>query len=61
MARSSLRGRGVSAALVALQTRVRFRRNPDGTWSLDIEKKAASDGLLKSVADLARKLLLPKP
>jgi hypothetical protein len=35
------------AALVVLQTRVRFERGKDGKCSLIVEKKAASDALLK--------------
>jgi len=38
----------VAAALVVLQTRVKFDRDKEGRWSLRIEKHAASDSLLKS-------------
>jgi len=44
----------VVAALVALQTHVRFERDKDGRWSIKIEKKSTSDALLKP---LVQKLL----
>jgi len=47
----------VAAALVVLQTRVRFERDKKGGWSVVVYKKGASDGLLKAVVSLARKLL----
>jgi hypothetical protein len=40
----------VTAALVVLQTHVRIERDKEGKWSFLLEKKAASDGLLKAVA-----------
>jgi len=48
-----------TAVLIVLQTHVRFQRDAQGKWTLTIEKKPASDSLLK---DLAQKLLayLPK-
>lgn len=41
----------LTAALVALQTRVKFSRDKDGKFTLLIEKAAASDGLLKALAE----------
>jgi hypothetical protein len=47
-----------TAVLFALQTRVRFERDKQGTWSLTIEKKPTSDALLKG---LVQKLLSFSP
>ncbi len=44
----------VTAALVILQTHVKFERDKKGKWSLKVERKAASDSLLKP---LVQKLL----
>jgi hypothetical protein len=44
----------VTAAVVALQTRVQFERGEDGRWSVKVDKKAASDPLVKG---LVQKLL----
>jgi hypothetical protein len=38
-----------AAVLVVLQTHVRFERTRDGKWSLKIEKKPASEALLKGL------------
>jgi hypothetical protein len=38
-----------TAALLVLQTRIKFRRDHTGKWSFEIEKKAASDGAVKLV------------
>lgn len=38
-----------AAVLVVLQMHVRFERTSDGKWRLKIEKKAASDALLKGL------------
>jgi hypothetical protein len=40
-----------AAALLVLQTRVKFKRNQTGEWSLEIEKKPSSDGVLRLFAD----------
>lgn len=40
-----------AAALLVLQTRVKFKRTPAGKWSLEIEKKASSEGALKRLAE----------
>jgi hypothetical protein len=42
------------AALVILQTHVRFERDKDGRWSLKVEKKPTAEALLKP---LVQKLL----
>jgi hypothetical protein len=36
-----------TAALMVLQTRVKFKRNHTGKWSFEADKKALSDGTLK--------------
>ena len=36
-----------TAALLALQTRVKFKRDHTGKWSLELDKKSASDSTLK--------------
>ncbi len=36
-----------TAALLALQTRIQFKRDQNSKWSLVIDKKAASDAFLK--------------
>lgn len=41
----------VTAVLVVLQTHVKFERDKDGRLSLKIEKKPASEGLLKSLVE----------
>jgi hypothetical protein len=41
----------MTAALLVLQTRVKFKRNQTGEWSLEIEKKSSSDSILKLFAD----------
>ena len=37
------------AVLIVLQTHVKFERNADGKWSLQVEKKPTSDGLVKGL------------
>jgi len=39
-----------TAALIALQTRIKIQRDKKGRWQFELDKKAASDGLLKSLA-----------
>lgn len=39
----------ITGALVVLQTHVRIERDKKGKWSFLMEKKAASDGVLKAV------------
>jgi hypothetical protein len=36
-----------AAAILALQTRVKWKRDNTGKWSIEIEKKSASDAALK--------------
>lgn len=36
-----------TAALLALQTRVKFKRDHTGKWSLELDKKSSSDAVLK--------------
>ena len=43
-----------AAVLFVLQTHIKFDRQPDGKWSLQIEKKPTSDALMK---DLVQKLI----
>ena len=41
---------GITAAVVfVLQTHVKFDRQPDGKWSLQLEKKPTKDALLKGL------------
>ena len=41
---------GITAAvLFVLQTHIKFDRQPDGKWSLQLEKKPTSDALLKGL------------
>ena len=41
---------GITAAvLFVLQTHIKFDRQPDGKWSLQVEKKPTSDALLKGL------------
>ena len=47
----------VPAVLVVLQTHLKFKRFPDGKWSIKIEKKPTDNDLLKSIV---RKLLALK-
>jgi hypothetical protein len=43
-------GIGVAVAvLIVLQSHVKFERNPDGKWSLKVEKKPTSDNLVKGL------------
>jgi hypothetical protein len=43
-------GIGVAVAvLIVLQTHVKFKREPSGKWSLELEKKPTSDTLLKGL------------
>jgi hypothetical protein len=43
-------GIGIAVAvLIVLQTHVKFERNPDGKWSLKVEKKPTSDSLVKGL------------
>ncbi len=39
----------ITAAIIALQTKVKFEAQEDGTWSVEIEKGALDDNLLKDV------------
>ncbi len=36
-----------TAALLALQTRVKFKRDHTGKWSMELDKKSSSDSTLK--------------
>jgi hypothetical protein len=40
-----------TAALLALQTRIKFKRAFDGKWSIEVEKKAAGDGAVKLLVE----------
>jgi hypothetical protein len=40
-----------TAALLVLQTRIKFKRDHTGKWSIEIEKKAASDGSVKLLVE----------
>jgi hypothetical protein len=40
-----------TAVMVALQTRLHFKRDSSGKWAFEMDKKAASDGLLKAVVE----------
>jgi hypothetical protein len=40
-----------TAVLFALQTRIRFKVDQSGKWSVDVDKKAASDSVLKIVVE----------
>lgn len=43
---------GITAAvLLVLQTHIKFERNLDGKWSLKVEKKPTSEGLLKALVE----------
>ncbi|HWW23525.1 MAG TPA: hypothetical protein VNY78_06445 [Edaphobacter sp.] len=43
-------GIGIAVAvLIVLQSHVKFERNPDGKWSLKVEKKPTSDSLVKGL------------
>lgn len=43
-------GIGVAVAvLIVLQTHVKFKREPSGKWSLELEKKPTSDNLVKGL------------
>jgi len=44
-----------AAALVVLQTRVGFRRDPDGRFQLDIEKAAMGDDALTALVEALRR------
>ena len=46
-----------TAALLALQTRVKFKVDHQGKWSLEIDKKAASDGAVKLLVQRLLSLL----
>jgi hypothetical protein len=48
-----------TAALLALQTRVKFKRDHAGKWSIEIEKKSASDSAIKLLAQRLLSLLHP--
>jgi hypothetical protein len=48
-----------TAALLALQTRVKFKRDHSGKWSIEIEKKSASDGAIKLLAQRLLSVLHP--
>jgi hypothetical protein len=41
----------IAAALIVLQTRVRFERTPDGKYKLLVEKSAAGSALLKPLVE----------
>ncbi len=47
----------ITAALVVLQTRVKFERDKKGCFSLKVEKEPASDGVLREVVKLGRYLV----
>ena len=51
----------ITAVLVVLQTRVKFKRDKDGRIQLEIEKKAASEGLLKALVQKLVAFLGPTP
>ena len=40
-----------TAALLVLQTRVKFKRDHTGKWSFEIEKRVASDGAVKLLVE----------
>ncbi|HEY6250896.1 MAG TPA: hypothetical protein VI685_13125 [Candidatus Angelobacter sp.] len=43
---------GIAAAvLLVLQTHIKFEKTPDGKWSLKVEKKPTSEGLLKALVE----------
>jgi hypothetical protein len=46
-----------TAALMVLQTRVKFKRDSSGKWSFEVDKKASSDGALKLVVQHLLSLL----
>jgi hypothetical protein len=46
-----------TAALLALQTRVKFKRDHTGKWSIEIDKKSANDGAIKLLAQRLLSLL----
>lgn len=50
-----------TAALLVLQTRVKFKRDSKGKWSLEIDKKSASDSTLKLLAQRLLSFLDSKP
>ncbi|HUI81602.1 MAG TPA: hypothetical protein VLY24_26940 [Bryobacteraceae bacterium] len=37
----------ITAALLVLQTRIKFKRDHSGKWSFEVDKKAASDSAVK--------------
>jgi hypothetical protein len=46
-----------TAVLVALQTRIKFKRDHTGKWSIEVEKKSAGDGAIKVVVERLLALL----
>jgi hypothetical protein len=51
----------VTAALAILQTELTFERTPAGKWKVKLHKRAASDALLKALAQLVMKALARLP
>jgi hypothetical protein len=50
-----------TAALLVLQTRIKFKRDHTGQWSIEADKKALSDGTLKLLVQHLLSLLRPNP
>ena len=48
-----------TAALLALQTRIKFKHDSTGKWTFEIEKKSSGDGVVKEVVQRLL-ALLPK-
>ena len=48
-----------TAALLALQTRIKFKHDSNGKWTFEIEKKSSGDGVVKEVVQRLL-ALLPK-
>jgi hypothetical protein len=46
-----------TAALLVLQTRVKFKLDHTGKWSVDIDKKSSSDGAVKLLVERLLSLL----
>src|SRR5262249_53331831 len=40
-----------AAALLALQTRIKWKRDAEGKWTFEIEKKASGDGTVKLLVE----------
>jgi hypothetical protein len=41
----------IAGVLIALQTKVKFKRNKDGTWEVLLEKGATSLSMLRPLVD----------